>query len=179
MLRSSAIVLLAGMLLASCGTPMAAPVATVNPIHAATSAKKVHQPSFEQGRKAGEAKALSLRSNAIGLEAAPTDPSSYQHGDVVGILEGTLKTFNRIEGSYDAAQWKAFAYSLLDAMKDAHARLGSDPALASKYAEASGILSGGIRSFMSIKGSFDVHQWQSFTSMNHDVLRDALTALTR
>ncbi len=76
----------------------------------------------------------------------------------MGLLTGTLNTFNRVEGSFDVREWKSFSYNLRNGMSDALKALQSNPEIAAKYASTAGILAGGIRSFDSFNGSFDVTQ---------------------
>jgi hypothetical protein len=185
----------AALILAGCGTHVTPTAgANANAILAAQAkkkaTKKVDQKAFEAGQAAAaERLAKAAQKPTQGLTKpgdaadtpvatpAGTDPFSFQLGYATGLLQGGLNAYNRINGSFDVYQWKMFAYMVENAEKDALAALRADSNLAMKAAVPAGILEGGIRSFDSINGSFDVYQWQSFADSNRNVLKSALTAL--
>jgi hypothetical protein len=182
------------LVLAGCGThlaPTAGPAATAALEAQAKkkAAKKVDQKAFQAGVAAAKARLEKTQKPTQGLDKpggaadtpvqtpAGTDPYSFQLGYATGLLQGGLNAYNRINGSFDVYQWKNFAYMVESAEKDALTALQADPNLATKAAVPVGILQGGIRSFESINGSFDVYQWQSFADSNRNVLKSALAAL--
>lgn len=101
------------------------------------------------------------------------------YGQVVGQLEGSIKAFGRINGSYDVYQWKSFCYMNFEALKDARNLLEGNPDLAAKAGIPLGVLTGAIQSFSSINGSFDVYQWKAFANSNRNAMQAALDALRK
>lgn len=191
-MRRSIIAVSAALFLAGCGTH-AVPTAGTSAAAALQAeskkkaTKKVDQKAFQAGVKAatthlaqpprqGVTKPGDATGGAVATPAG-TDPYSFQLGYATGLLQGGLNAYNRIDGSFDVYQWKNFAYMVEGAEKDALAALQADPILSTKAAVAVGTLQGGIRSFESINGSFDVYQWQSFADSNRNVLKSALAAL--
>ncbi|MDB5096821.1 MAG: hypothetical protein JWM80_1242 [Cyanobacteria bacterium RYN_339] len=180
------------LVLAGCGTH-AAPTAGTTATAALQAqakkktTKKIDKAAFDAGVAAANARinqaprqGVTKPGDAADTPVATpvgTEPFSFQLGYATGLLQGGLNAYNRINGSFDVYQWKMFAYMVENAEKDALSALRSDSTLATKAAVPAGILEGGIRSFDSINGSFDVYQWQSFADSNRNVLKSALGAL--
>lgn len=193
MTRTFVATLLMAGLLAGCGAhPMPTAGGALASALQAQSKKKspksnpgrIDTRSYQAGIEAGKARAKAPVRQGLtppGAAAATTpngmDKLSYECGFAVGELQGALNAYSRIDGSFDVYQWKSFAYMLQSAMTDAQTVLSSDPQLTAKCGVALGILTGGIQSFNSINGSFDVNQWQSFADANRNVLQNALQSL--
>ncbi len=170
--------------IAGCGTATISSSPTLQKSTALTAkAVKIDKTAYQSGLNSGLRKASMIykAGTAIAENAFTenTDPTSYQYGYVCGLLQGSINSFARIDGSFDVSQWKSFCNMNFKAMQDALAALKQNPELAAKYAEAAGILSGGIMSFNSISGSFNVSQWKSFAYSNNTVLQNALAALKK
>lgn len=169
-------------LLAGCGMSPA-PTALSAQTGAMTAHKKaakldpkLDKASYEAGLAVGEAKAQG-KAVTPKLKQGGVDKVSYDYGYAVGLITGSINSFNRVNGSFGVSEWKGFCYMNFEAMKDARAALQNNGELASKVPVAVGILEGGIASFSSINGSFDVYQWKSFAYTNKKVLESALTSL--
>ena len=169
-------------LLAGCGM-QPAPTAAGQKLGAMTAQKKatkldpkIDKDSYEAGMAVGEAKAQGKAATPK-LKQGGVDKLSYDYGYAVGLISGSINSFNRINGSFGVSEWKSFCYMNFEAMKEARSALQNNGELASKVPVAVGILEGGIASFSSINGSFDVYQWKSFAYTNKTILENALTSL--
>lgn len=179
-MKKFAVVIVAMGLLAGCGSPsgMVAPDfgASQNATLIAGASKKVaglNKQAFEAGLTAGMSKATTL------YRTQDASNVSYDYGYAVGLIQGSLNAFNRINGSFGVSEWKSFTYMNRKAMEDALNALQKNPELASKQGVAIGILQGGIASFDSIQGTFGTAQWKAFAYSNERVLKNALSALTK
>lgn len=171
----------AALLLTGCGMPAvpAAERAAQAALSAQKKAKldpKLDKAAYEAGLTVGLAKAAGKAATPK-LKQGSVDKLSYDYGYAVGLLTGSINSFNRINGSFDVSQWKSFCYMNFEAMKEARETLQNNPALAEKAPVALGVLEGGIQSFSAISGSFDVSQWKSFAYSNRKVLENALASL--
>jgi hypothetical protein len=137
---------------------------------------KLDQASYDAGVAVGTAKAAG-KATTPKLKQGTVDKLSYDYGYTVGLIQGSINSFNRINGSFDVYQWKSFCYMNFEAMKEARATIQANPELAEKCPVALGVLEGGIQSFSSINGNFDVSQWKSFAYSNRKVLENALASL--
>ena len=172
----------AALLLAGCGAT-AVPTAGQAPQAGLTAQKKkakldpkLDPAAYEAGLAVGLAKAQG-KSATPKLKQGNVDKLSYDYGYVVGLLTGSINSFNRINGSFDVYEWKSFCYMNVEAMKDARAAMQANPDLAAKAPVVLGVLEGGIQSFSAISGSFDVSQWKAFAYSNKKVLENALASL--
>ena len=170
------------MILAGCGAS-AVPTAGRAPLAGMEAQKKkakldakIDQAAYEAGLAVGAAKAQG-KATTPKLKQGNVDKLSYEYGYAVGLLTGSIKSFDRINGSFDVYEWKSFCYMNFEAMKDARDTLKNNPELASKAPVVLGVLEGGIQSFSAINGSFDVSQWKAFAYSNRKVLENALNAL--
>ncbi|HEY9854683.1 MAG TPA: hypothetical protein V6D05_03015 [Stenomitos sp.] len=168
-------------LLAGCGNPsgLVSPggmTASDSEIvaQAVTKLPTLNKVTFAKGLAAGRNKAKSLYQT----QDAASD-YSYDYGYAVGLIQGALNAYARIDGTFDVGQWKSFAFMNRDAMADALRALQKNPEVAAKQTVAIGILQGGLASFDSIKGSFKAAQWAAFADSNKSVLSTALAALTK
>lgn len=187
MRRAFAALTLVAAVLAGCGTQPSPNANLAAQAALAAQAKKkkavkVDQAAFEKGQAAAAERFSTTKRQGLGdgdpsVTPAGVDGFSYQYGYALGLLNGALITFSRIDGSFDVYEWKNFAYVLHGAMKDALAAIKGEPTLAQKAAITAGILEGGIRSFNAINGSFDVYQWKSFAYSNKAVLDSAVQSL--
>ncbi len=137
---------------------------------------KLDKAAYEAGLAVGVAKAAG-KATTPKLKQGNVDKLSYDYGYVVGLLTGSINSFNRINGSFDVYEWKSFCYMNFEAMKEARDAIKNNPTLAEKVPVVAGVLEGGIQSFSSISGSFDVSQWKSFAYSNRKVLENALASL--
>jgi hypothetical protein len=169
-------------LLAGCGMQPATTAAKAQ-LGAMTAQKKaakldpkLDKGSYDAGLAVGIAKAQGKTATPK-LKQGSVDKLSFDYGYAVGLLTGSINSFNRINGSFGVSEWKSFTYMNFEAMKEAREALESNGELASKVPVAVGILAGGIASFSSINGSFDVQQWRSFAYTNKTILENALNSL--
>ena len=179
-MKKLAVVVMAMGLLAGCGTPSGLVASDLgvsqNATLFASAAKMVaglDKQALESGLTAGMSKATNL------YRTQDASNVSYDYGYAVGLIQGSLNAFNRINGSFGASEWKSFSYMNRKAMEDALNALQKNPELASKQGVAIGMLQGGIASFDSIRGTFDTAQWKAFAYSNERVLKNALSALTK
>lgn len=181
MRRFALVVALTASVLAGCGT-QARVAGSVNPAALAAAAKrsaaKFDAKAVEAGRKAGVAAAATgKRGLPTSREAGALDKDSFQYGYALGLLEGAMNTFDRMEASLDVSEWKNWAYNLRNGLEDALKALRSSEALATRFAVAGGIMEGGLASFDAINGSFDVRQWKAFAYQNRTMIEKAVKAL--
>lgn len=139
-------------------------------------------PSYEAGVSAGLVKAAEFHktkapARGIRIPQGEIDQPAYDRGYVVGLLQGSINSYNRIAGEFEAAEWAAFAKMNYEAMKDALRVLKANKELETKYGKAEGILEGGISSYDTISGSFDASEWKQFANANHEILKRALDAM--
>ena len=183
MRRLAIMTVIAGTLLAGCGAnPAVSPSlmpSGVSSLSRQATAQPLDQASYKKGIAAGLAK-LQSKSKAPGQaigSPAGVDPSSYAVGYSYGLIQGSLNSYNRISGSFDAAEWRSFADMVFGAMQDAQRSLKANPQVASRYGLTIGILTGGIQSYASLSGSFNSEQWKSFAESNRRVLEQALQSM--
>lgn len=180
MRRLALVVALSASVLAGCGTTpnSARNLSAANVAAAAKRTAKFDAKAVEAGRKAA---ATAIATGKRGLpttrEAGALDRDSYQYGYTLGLLEGALNTFNRVDASMDVSEWKNWAYNLRNGLEDALKALRSSEALSTRFAMAAGLMEGGLASFDAINGSFDVHQWKAFAYQNKTMIEKAIKAL--
>lgn len=179
MRRFALVLALSSAVLAGCGASPSA-VRGMSPAAVAMGAKastKFDAKAVAAGKQQAAAFLATGKRPLPSREQGALDRDSMQYGYVLGLLEGTLNTFNRLDGSYDVSEWKDLSYNLRDALQDALKALRSSEALSTRFAVAGGIMEGGLASFDAINGSFNVDQWKAFTYQNKTMLEKALKAL--
>lgn len=179
-MKKLAVVVVAMGLLAGCGTPGGLVASDLgssqNATLIASTSKKVagfDKQAFESGLSAGMSKAKTI------YRTQNTNNVSYDYGYAVGLIQGSLNSFARINGSFNVSEWRSLTYMNRKAMEDALNALQKNPELASKQAVAIGMLQGGISSFDSISGTFGTAQWKAFAYSNERVLKNVLAELTK
>ncbi|MEB3223115.1 MAG: hypothetical protein VKS61_13650 [Candidatus Sericytochromatia bacterium] len=181
-MRVLAFVLAASTLLAACGSSPA--VGTLSPaerLAAQANRKKavktaLDQASYEAGLAFGKAKA-SGKASRTQLKQGVPDQYSFACGYALGLMLGALASYDRLDASFNAEQYRGFADIQWRAMKDAHTAIKNNPELAQKAAVVLGMLEGGMRNYGSIQGSFNASQWKTFADANRNVLEAAAEAL--
>jgi hypothetical protein len=172
---------------------MIAPVSMTGPAVMASQTADVEldAASVEKGKADGLAKAAEM-AKAAGLtktagetkgsataSATGVDPAAYAYGQAVGMLTGTLKTFNHIasSGSYNVQQWKVFTTNMFTASVEALKFMEKNPPLAKKYEKATTFLRTALTAINGVQGSLNARQWLELANQNKFVLETTLRLL--
>jgi hypothetical protein len=184
-MRLFSLVLVASMVLTGCGAAssmvgsQAGGLLIASGKQKKTVSSKLDQASYEAGLALGLSKS-GQKASLPRLRQGSIDRFSFNLGQLLGLLQGALNSYNRLEGEFNVKQFRNFAEINRAAIVDARDLIRSNKELLEhkELAGVLGLLEGGLRSFDAISGSFNVTQWKSFADSNREVLQAAVERTT-